>query len=394
MDKCKVVIGANFGDEGKGLITDYFASFEPNTIVVLANGGAQRGHTVVTPEGYRHVFHHFGSGTFVGAATYCADSFLVNPVLFNEEWDKLVKHKIYPRIYINPNCLLTTIYDMLVNQALEADRGATKHGSCGVGIYETLYRAQAQLNFIEKPLTEKYSLTVKEFESLSDIDKLSWLLMIRDTHARTRLANIKSLSPELTQAYNSIYLALNFIDDFNKMISRSSPADNGILLKYKQVIFEMGQGLLLDKNNMDYFPHLTPSSTGLAEPDRILNDIGVVEKTEACFVSRTYVTRHGKGKLPRECDKKELNPNGTMIDLTNVPNPFQDNLRYAWLDTEDLYKQINNEINKYNKFYPTLALTHNDEVPLWNPGYVMPFHLYRSFGITRENVEEENYLFW
>ena len=62
MKTVKIVIGANFGDEGKGLMTDYFASKNNNSIVVMHNGGAQRGHTVVTPEGIRHVFHHFPQG--------------------------------------------------------------------------------------------------------------------------------------------------------------------------------------------------------------------------------------------------------------------------------------------------------------------------------------------
>ena len=45
MKDIKIVIGANWGDEGKGLMTDYFSQ-KPNTIVVCSNGGAQRGHTV------------------------------------------------------------------------------------------------------------------------------------------------------------------------------------------------------------------------------------------------------------------------------------------------------------------------------------------------------------
>ena len=56
MKDIKIVIGANFGDEGKGLMTDYFSQ-KPNSIVVCSNGGAQRGHTVTTPDGIRHVFH-------------------------------------------------------------------------------------------------------------------------------------------------------------------------------------------------------------------------------------------------------------------------------------------------------------------------------------------------
>ena len=61
MKDIKIVIGANFGDEGKGLMVDYFSQ-KPNSIVVCSNGGAQRGHTVTTPNGIRHIFHHFGSG--------------------------------------------------------------------------------------------------------------------------------------------------------------------------------------------------------------------------------------------------------------------------------------------------------------------------------------------
>ena len=78
----KIVVGANFGDEGKGLMTDYFcrqsALRGEKCLVVLHNGGAQRGHTVVTPEEHRHVFHHFGSGTFAGADTYLSGDFIVS----------------------------------------------------------------------------------------------------------------------------------------------------------------------------------------------------------------------------------------------------------------------------------------------------------------------------
>ena len=62
----QVIIGANYGDEGKGLISDYLVDREQAKIVIRFNGGAQAGHTVVTLDGKRHVFKHFGSGTFQG----------------------------------------------------------------------------------------------------------------------------------------------------------------------------------------------------------------------------------------------------------------------------------------------------------------------------------------
>ncbi len=64
----QVVIGAQFGDEGKGKISDYYAAaFGTDGIVARFNGGAQAGHTVVTPDGLRHVFGHIGSGALAGA---------------------------------------------------------------------------------------------------------------------------------------------------------------------------------------------------------------------------------------------------------------------------------------------------------------------------------------
>lgn len=83
--KVDVVIGANYGDEGKGLVTEFLSSSSENSIVVLANGGSQRGHTVNDPVYGKHVFHHFGSGTLRGKPTYFAESFLLNPMQFVKE---------------------------------------------------------------------------------------------------------------------------------------------------------------------------------------------------------------------------------------------------------------------------------------------------------------------
>jgi adenylosuccinate synthase len=65
--RADVIIGANFGDEGKGLMTDFLAAkSEKNCLVVRFSGGSQAGHTVVTPD-RRHIFHHFGSGSIFGS---------------------------------------------------------------------------------------------------------------------------------------------------------------------------------------------------------------------------------------------------------------------------------------------------------------------------------------
>ena len=95
MAEVKVIIGANFGDEGKGLMSDYFAAEAAaqgvKALVICSNGGAQRGHTVVTPRGERHVFHHFGSGTLAGADTWLPRYYILNPIMFMDEYEELIE---------------------------------------------------------------------------------------------------------------------------------------------------------------------------------------------------------------------------------------------------------------------------------------------------------------
>ena len=105
-----IIIGANYGDEGKGRMSDYLANKAmqagQSTITILSNGGAQRGHTVVLNNGFTHIFHHFGSGTLAGADTYLPQSFIVNPMIFMKEYNELLNSplgrdtSLWPKIFI------------------------------------------------------------------------------------------------------------------------------------------------------------------------------------------------------------------------------------------------------------------------------------------------------
>ena len=141
--KAEIVIGANFGDEGKGLVTDFLsAKYNGNVFVVRHNGGAQAGHTVVVPDGRRHVFKHFGSGTFAEAKTILSRFYVCNPILFFREKELLNKLGVNPVVYIDPRATISTPYDMMINQLAEDARGGNRHGSCGLGFGETVERNQ------------------------------------------------------------------------------------------------------------------------------------------------------------------------------------------------------------------------------------------------------------
>ena len=122
MKDVKIVIGANYGDEGKGQMTDYFCHKArkdgKSCCVVLSNGGAQRGHTVVTPDGRRHVFKHIGSGDFAFANTYMPEHFIVNTLEFSKESIDLYNLHGMNCVTVHPNCMVTTPWDMIANMII------------------------------------------------------------------------------------------------------------------------------------------------------------------------------------------------------------------------------------------------------------------------------------
>ena len=162
MKDIKIVIGANFGDEGKGKLTDYYTKNADNCIVVCSNGGAQRGHTVLKSDGTRHVFHHFGSGTLNGADTYLPEDFILNPLVFREEWEELKNLGWEPYVYVHGKCMITNPLDMMANQIIEKSRGNDKHGSCGMGIYNTIQRYKKQIY----TFTSSWSYYMNMFKSM------------------------------------------------------------------------------------------------------------------------------------------------------------------------------------------------------------------------------------
>lgn len=363
MATIKIVIGANFGDEGKGLLTDYF-SREGNGIVVCSNGGAQRGHTVVTPEGIRHVFHHFGSGTLNGAATYLPEEFILNPVIFHEEYRELVELGITPVVFVNERCRITTPLDMMANQIREEFRGNDKHGSCGLGIFETVNRYRhISCGHLDFHKIRQYYEDVFEKEGIGMPD--CWKKLFYD---------------------GGIWEA--FRTDCQFLQSHSAPASDDILKGYDNVVFEAAQGLLLDQDNTAYFPHLTPSSTGIANPRAIIQRVRWNQpvKIETCYVSRTYMTRHGAGKFPTECAVHLINPN--ISDRTNMPNPHQDTLRYGHLVLEDLHKRCRDDLGDFAS-EKSLAITHCNEYPIDRNALRELFwgwNIYYSDGETHEDV--------
>lgn len=343
------VIGANFGDEGKGLLTDFLCADQPRSLVIRFNGGAQAGHTVVTPGGERHVFHHVGAGYLAGADTYLSRFFVLNPLLWLDEWRELGGRG---RLLIHPDALLSTPYDMLFNRALERRQ---RHGSCGLGIWETTLRCRgpAQTRMRDLPISRH---------------------IVLDYFA----ARARELDVHLTEipAWDSARLW----DDYcaaSDALKRSAVLAEAVP-GYENVVFEGAQGLLLDEQHPAFFPHVSASRTGLANVRTLCDELGLGSDLEPIYVSRSYLTRHGRGPFPTE------HVGLSYPDPTNESNEWQGPLRFGTLDMTELCERVRADAATMG-LAPSLAMTCLDQRPV----LIDDEHfrtVYWSDGPTRENV--------
>lgn len=314
------VIGKNFGDEGKGFACSRLASSLKKSLIIKHNGGGQAGHTVEDPEGkWRFIHHQIGAGAEYHVPTLFADSFM--PDLFQlgkevKEFTELFGFR--PILYSEKNARVSTIDDVLLNMGVELARGKKRHGSCGMGIEECVQRNAAG-----------YGITVEELATWRKQDLLDRLKQIRReyTERRAKILGIYSSNPYYEMLHDETVLE-NFVVEVKENVKLLTlvDADRKWLEEFQNLIFETGQGLLLDQDYEAYAPHLTSSKTGIHNPTIFLEKRGL-SLEEAIYVTRPYVTRHGTGPLPCEVDRSELA--GVGEDLTNQPNEWQGTLRYA-----------------------------------------------------------------
>lgn len=314
--RARAVIGAGYGDEGKGRTVDWLAApHGPAALVVRSNGGAQAAHTVVRPNGARHVFHHIGSAAFHGARTHLSRFMVSHPILFAEELVQLREHGIAPVVTAEPRGFVTTPWDMMVNQAIEVARGGGRHGSCGLGFGETVGRCEVG----------EFPLTIADLHNPALAHKLH---AIREEWLPARLAELE-LEPgtgPLEYAASEMLIE-NFIDQckaFTRQVALRADAD---IDGEQALIFEGAQGLLLDQNAAG-FPFLTRSNTGVANIASIAAEAGIAE-VDPVYVTRCYLTRHGRGPME---DERDITRWFTVDDPTNRPNPWQESLRFGLID--------------------------------------------------------------
>lgn len=315
----KVVTGANAGDEGKGMVAYSLAkeavSHNERVLSILYNGGVQRAHTA-----NGQIVHCTGTGDLVGGTTYYDERFIVDPIAL---W--LTETKVY----IHPMCRVVVPCDVIRNRTAEIARGLNKHGSCGMGIFECVKR-------------NKYSRWKLCANDLKDIFSL---------YGKVEEMK-KTFAHDIS---DDVYNTDNFMRAVDYVMKNCPMVElHEIMSDYDTLIFEGGQGLLLDQTNRDSFPHLTPSSVGSFNIYNTINNLGA-ESTDVFYVSRSYMTKHGVGPMDTECKKEDIN--SAIVDTTNIPNDWQDALRFGYIDTDKLYHRVKSDFSRYNNAKLNMVFT-------------------------------------
>ena len=347
------VIGSNYGDEGKGLVTDELCHLSSSKgekcLNILTNGGCQRGHTVFDNYGNRTVFSHLGSG-FYHCDCYFSEYYMINPMVFCKEYDSF-QDKVqndsftFRRIFVDPKCTITTPWDMLVNRMIE-DRRSKRHGSCGYGIWETVKRNKVLPLYWEDISGNEQDLRRKLVKVLYYCKSV-----LKDEYKIEMTEYEKSL-------FDSSIMFSNYVADCYRMKQLTETYSFEELSEmYDTLVFENAQGLLLD---MDINEFGTPSKTGMAYVKNIIKNLDIAaENITPYYVTRSYLTKHGNGDFPEECLKEFIN--SEMIDLTNQPNPYQGTLRYGKFTQQSINNLINRITIDSDKFDYMLVVTHCNE---------------------------------
>ena len=337
--KARIVIGSNYGDEGKGTVVATYTKHSDGVLNVLTNGGAQRGHSILTEDG-SITFQHFGAGTYHGADNYYSRYFILNPMKFVEEYDALI---VKPRrIFRDTHCLWSTPYDSMAN--LISEQLKKRHASCCMGIWNTIKRTKDM----------KGGVMFDDFMGMSDdIARIKYLTEVKSYYERNM-----QIPDSWKSIWDSPNMMYHFINDCRFMAGHTIACGTGCLFDYENVIFENGQGLLLCDTGKDTYD-TTPSNTGIEYALDILNEAGVQpEDITAHYVTRPYLTRHGDGNLTDESSRSRIS-SAVGEDRTNHFNDGQGDFRYGTLDIGSLKDRIVRDARGINF---EIEVTHCDEM--------------------------------
>ena len=306
-----VVVGAQWGDEGKGKITDLLA--ERADAVVRFQGGNNAGHTIVH-EGVTYKLHLMPSGILhPGKLCVIGNGVVIDPKILTDELDDLRRRDIDTgALRISANAHLIMPYHMLLDHAGEIKLGKLQIGTTRRGIGPCYSDKAARLGIRVQDLLDEKILK-KKIVAAMEPKRLSLREFARDPRL-----DLQAMTEEYLTYGHRIK---QYIADTSRLVLER--LDDGEL-----VVFEGAQGTLLDIDHGTY-PFVT-SSNPIAGSATIGAGVGPRDITEVWGITKAYSTRVGAGPFPTELDDalgEELRERGAEFGTT-TGRPR----RVGWLD--------------------------------------------------------------
>ncbi len=282
MAKNVVVIGTQWGDEGKGKIVDWLTDHAHG--VVRFQGGHNAGHTLVV-NGKKTVLHLIPSGILrENVMCYIGNGVVVSPEALLKEMDELesVGIDVYKRLRISEACPLILPYHVALDQAREIAKGASKIGTTGRGIGPAYEDKVARRGVRIQDLFHRKRLAAKLGEIL---DYHNFVLKNYFNVATVDFQ--KTLDDALALADRIKPLVM----DVPRALYEANKADQNLL-------FEGAQGALLDIDHGTY-PYVT-SSNCIAGAACAGSGVGPQTLHYVLGITKAYTTRVGSGPFPTE----------------------------------------------------------------------------------------------
>ncbi|NET56558.1 MAG: adenylosuccinate synthase [Symploca sp. SIO2E6] len=280
-----VVIGAQWGDEGKGKITDLLS--RSADVVVRYQGGVNAGHTVVV-QGQTFKLHLIPSGIlYPNTQCIIGSGTVIDPQVLIDEMDQLEKLGVSTKnLLISETAHITMPYHRLIDQAAEERRGNHKIGTTGRGIGPT---------YADK--SERTGIRVVDLIDPEALRKrLNWTIDYKNTILE-KLYDLPPLDPqEVIKQY------LEYAERLKPHVIDSSLKIYKAVQQRRNILFEGAQGTLLDLDHGTY-PYVT-SSNPVAGGACVGAGVGPTMIDRVIGVAKAYTTRVGEGPFPTEIEGK------------------------------------------------------------------------------------------
>lgn len=322
-------VDLSFGDTGKGTMIDALARTHSARLVVRFNGGAQAAHNVVTRDRRHHTFSQFGAATFVpGVETFLSRFVVTHPLAMLAEEEHLHAQGVpdaVARLSVDARALVITPFHQAANRLRELARGANRHGSCGVGVGETVSDALTAparaLSFgeLRDPVQTRRKLRQAQHQKRDELRALCTLLR-HEPAAQREIALLEDddFVEDCEAAFTSLVERVRVLDEAG---AAALLGREGVLL------FEGAQGVLLDEWR-GFHPYTTWSTTTFDNAEAVLREAHYPGEVTRLGILRAYATRHGAG--PFVTEDAALAP--LLPEPHNITTPWQQGFRRGHFD--------------------------------------------------------------